>query len=124
MYSTLVLFVISILQGMVTMVPNVVTILNSKILVSFFNMSSQNCCCSTSDPINKSALFKNLAQPTGSSASKVTIVGAGQVGIACAFSLLAQVRVTINCGQFSLKLTGRHVLSNKSYSHIIEKKKL
>ncbi|KAJ8877438.1 hypothetical protein PR048_021892 [Dryococelus australis] len=38
----------------------------------------------------KEKLFTQVAQPKESSGSKVTIVGVGQVGMACAFSILTQ----------------------------------
>jgi hypothetical protein len=38
-------------------------------------------------------LFSQVADPVTSSGNKVTIVGVGQVGMACAFSILTQVRI-------------------------------
>lgn len=38
---------------------------------------------------------KEVQQPFCNSGSKVTIVGVGQVGMACAFSIMTQVR--FNC---------------------------
>lgn len=39
----------------------------------------------------KSKLMSEIAEPMTSSGNKVTIVGIGQVGMACAFSILTQV---------------------------------
>jgi L-lactate dehydrogenase len=38
-------------------------------------------------------LFSQVADPVTSSGNKVTVVGVGQVGMACAFSILTQVRL-------------------------------
>lgn len=38
-------------------------------------------------------LFSQVADPVTSSENKVTVVGVGQVGMACAFSILTQVRM-------------------------------
>jgi L-lactate dehydrogenase len=38
-------------------------------------------------------LFCQVADPVTSSGNKVTVVGVGQVGMACAFSILTQVRM-------------------------------
>jgi len=37
-------------------------------------------------------LFSQVADPVASSGNKVTVVGVGQVGMGCAFSILTQVR--------------------------------
>lgn len=39
----------------------------------------------------KMALLSHVADPVTSSGNKVTVVGVGQVGMACAFSILTQV---------------------------------
>lgn len=39
----------------------------------------------------KAQLMTEIAEPMTSSGNKVTIVGIGQVGMACAFSILTQV---------------------------------
>lgn len=39
----------------------------------------------------KAKLMKEIAEPMATSGNKVTIVGIGQVGMACAFSILTQV---------------------------------
>lgn len=39
----------------------------------------------------KESLMYEIAEPVSSSGNKVTIVGVGQVGMACAFSILTQV---------------------------------
>lgn len=39
----------------------------------------------------KESLMSEVSQPVSTSVNKVTIVGVGQVGMACAFSLLTQV---------------------------------
>lgn len=39
----------------------------------------------------KTSLFSEVADPGAKSANKVTVVGIGQVGMACAFSILTQV---------------------------------
>lgn len=39
----------------------------------------------------KDTLLNLIAEPERSSGNKVTIVGVGQVGMACAFSILTQV---------------------------------
>lgn len=39
----------------------------------------------------KEALMYEVAEPASTSVNKVTIVGVGQVGMACAFSVLTQV---------------------------------
>lgn len=44
----------------------------------------------------KDSLLYEVASPATSSANKVTIVGVGQVGMACAFSILTQVIATSN----------------------------
>lgn len=41
------------------------------------------------------ALFKHVAAQAESSGNKVTIVGVGQVGMACAFTILTQVNFTL-----------------------------
>lgn len=38
----------------------------------------------------RKSLFREIATPKNGSVNKVTIVGAGQVGMACAFSILTQ----------------------------------
>lgn len=40
----------------------------------------------------KEKLFSEVAEPVERSYNKVTVVGVGQVGMACAFSILTQVR--------------------------------
>lgn len=39
----------------------------------------------------KQQLFSEVAECDAQSANKVTVVGAGQVGMACVFSILTQV---------------------------------
>lgn len=39
----------------------------------------------------KDSLLYEVAPPVASSANKVTVVGVGMVGMACAFSILTQV---------------------------------
>lgn len=39
----------------------------------------------------KAALFSQISDPVTKSGDKVTVVGVGQVGMACAFSILAEV---------------------------------
>jgi L-lactate dehydrogenase len=39
----------------------------------------------------KEQLLSDVAESVASSANKVTVVGVGQVGMACAFSILTQV---------------------------------
>lgn len=39
----------------------------------------------------KAKLLTQIAEPMTSSGNKVTVVGIGQVGMACAFSILTQV---------------------------------
>lgn len=43
----------------------------------------------------KDILLNQIAEPETSSGNKVTIVGVGQVGMACAFSILTQVFLKI-----------------------------
>lgn len=42
-------------------------------------------------------LMLRIQEPVVHSGAKVTIVGVGQVGMACAFSIMAQVRILENC---------------------------
>lgn len=44
----------------------------------------------------KASLLSNVAEPGAKSNNKVTVVGIGQVGMACAFSILTQVSATPN----------------------------
>lgn len=41
----------------------------------------------------KAKLFSEVAEPGAKSNNKVTVVGIGQVGMACAFSILTQVSI-------------------------------
>lgn len=41
----------------------------------------------------KDILMTQITEPETSSGNKVTIVGVGQVGMACAFSILTQVHI-------------------------------
>lgn len=41
----------------------------------------------------KERLVSQVAEPLTSSGNKVTVVGIGQVGMACAFSILTQVSI-------------------------------
>lgn len=41
----------------------------------------------------KQQLFSEVAESDAQSANKVTVVGVGQVGMACVFSILTQVRI-------------------------------
>lgn len=43
----------------------------------------------------KASVFSQVAEPGTESNNKVTVVGIGQVGMACAFSILTQVRIHI-----------------------------
>lgn len=43
------------------------------------------------DMATKQALLTSVSPPVVSSGNKVTVVGVGQVGMACAFSILTQV---------------------------------
>lgn len=43
----------------------------------------------------KESLLTSVSPPVAVSGNKVTVVGVGQVGMACAFSILTQVR-TVN----------------------------
>jgi L-lactate dehydrogenase len=40
-------------------------------------------------------LMTKIAEPSKTSGNKVTVVGVGQVGMACAFSLLTQVNTHV-----------------------------
>lgn len=51
-------------------------------------------------PIKKD-LFVEVAESVSSPVNKVTVVGVGQVGMACAFSILAQVSAWRNCEKFN-----------------------
>lgn len=43
----------------------------------------------------KASLFSEVADPGVKSNNKVTVVGIGQVGMACAFSILTQVSIQV-----------------------------
>lgn len=43
----------------------------------------------------KDSLMSPVSPPVMTSGSKVTVVGVGQVGMACAFSILTQVNINI-----------------------------
>lgn len=43
----------------------------------------------------ETSIFSQVAEPGTESNNKVTVVGIGQVGMACAFSILTQVRINI-----------------------------
>lgn len=46
----------------------------------------------------KNSLLYEVSPPVPSSGNKVTVVGVGQVGMACAFSILTQViLLNLNC---------------------------
>lgn len=86
--------------------------------MSFIRMSSSQKCrgkcaqLSADKDITKSKLLKNVALPVQTAAGKVTIVGAGQVGIACALCLLTQVRANSKHGHKTLRLPNRSQISN------------
>lgn len=42
--------------------------------------------------VTREELLKQVAESPATSGNKVTVVGIGQVGMACAFSILTQVR--------------------------------
>lgn len=77
---------------------NTITKLSLLNFNSFIRMSSSQKCrgkcarLSADKDITKGKLLKNVALPVQTAAGKVTVVGAGQVGIACALCLLTQVR--------------------------------
>nr|CAI5860809.1 unnamed protein product [Callosobruchus analis] len=43
----------------------------------------------------KDLLMKTVAEPAKDAGDRVTVVGVGAVGMACAFSILSQVRVRV-----------------------------
>lgn len=49
----------------------------------------------------KDSLLYEVSPPVASSANKVTVVGVGMVGMACAFSVLTQVITTFDSEYFN-----------------------
>lgn len=57
-----------------------------------------------SNMATKCALFYKMAEPVLRGENKVTVVGAGAVGVACAFSLLSKVSQSVDFS-FTIKKT-------------------
>ena len=50
----------------------------------------------------KDLLLKHLANSPAAATNKITVVGIGAVGMACAFSILTQVQVLRKCTFYNL----------------------